>query len=662
MDGLAFCAGLDASKPSYSKHALLRTLIPPITYLMRHVHSWPRSAPSTSSPFSLQIRPLPHLVDLYHTRNATKMIDKVYGLLGMCTGAPGTESQPFLADYGAHWRDVFRQLIRLSIPGTLHIDIRGEKESVAEIRVKGRIIGEVLSVNEDYARGDVRKISIEWRKQGRRKLGIASSVSLQASAKPVEAGDVICLLGEAWEPTIIRLFSSYAIIIMIQPPFSSANSEWSVLRQRITPPFADFTLMWDWGARQNEQAQKNCCKLQSSFVESNGSGSQRADPMLLQQHEWVRNNLDESVRLFRHGMLLNGMSRYEESANLIQEAIRTYRMATQNMGTNVHVAQDDEYGKSLRIINDLAISGYESREVLHWAADHGDEIVAELLLGAGQDTEALDNEGRTALFCASEHGHVAMVKLLLSRAAYIEAKPLYSSGQTPLLRAANMGHEAVVKMLLDNGADINARDDRSRTALLHASAGGHITMVGFLLERGADIEANDKMKQTALLCASSRGDNDMVKLLLDKGANIEAEGEYNHTALTSASMKGHEVVVKLLLQRGARVNGLFHGYRANDPDEPPRDFRRLYPTALLCAARGGHAAVVRLLLDGGANIEARGGDDMTALSLAWEGAHEAVAKLLLDRGATFRAKDWRYWKTTVPYSLRTGHASTNQSE
>jgi len=50
------------------------------------------------------------------------------------------------------------------------------------------------------------------------------------------------------------------------------------------------------------------------------------------------------------------------------------------------------------------------------AVSHGRCDLAELLLQAGADVNVQDEDGSTALMCASEHGHVELVKLLLNQA------------------------------------------------------------------------------------------------------------------------------------------------------------------------------------------------------------------------------------------------------
>jgi len=94
IDGYTFCAGLNALQLSYQKHPYLQGLIPPIVYLVQEAVFRPRyeesSKTSLQGRFSLHIRPLAELVDMYHTHKATFRSDKVYTLLGISDDNPYT--------------------------------------------------------------------------------------------------------------------------------------------------------------------------------------------------------------------------------------------------------------------------------------------------------------------------------------------------------------------------------------------------------------------------------------------------------------------------------------------------------------------------------------------------------------------------------------------
>ena len=49
------------------------------------------------------------------------------------------------------------------------------------------------------------------------------------------------------------------------------------------------------------------------------------------------------------------------------------------------------------------------------AVSHGKVDLAAMLLEAGADVNVQDDDGSTALMCASEHGHTDIVKLLLAQ-------------------------------------------------------------------------------------------------------------------------------------------------------------------------------------------------------------------------------------------------------
>lgn len=63
----------------------------------------------------------------------------------------------------------------------------------------------------------------------------------------------------------------------------------------------------------------------------------------------------------------------------------------------------------------------------------------------------------------------------------------FQEGDTPLLIAAAAGHVAVVEMLLSRGAKVDAVDDEGVSPLLHASTEGNLELVRVLASRGADL-------------------------------------------------------------------------------------------------------------------------------------------------------------------------------
>jgi ankyrin repeat protein len=216
-------------------------------------------------------------------------------------------------------------------------------------------------------------------------------------------------------------------------------------------------------------------------------------------------------------------------------------------------------------------------------------------------------KGQTPLSWAAEHGHKAVVELLLDMDKVdVGAEKEDRTGRTPLSWAAGNGHETVVKLLLDAGkADVNASDKNRRTPLSWAADRGHETVVKLLLARdGVDINAKDYDLRTPLSWAAASGREAMVRLLLARDeVDVNSKDFLDRTPLSWAAEKGHETVVKVLLDTGKTdVNAKDKNYGW---------------TLLLRAAKEGHEAVVKLLLDTGkADIDAKDNDGRTPLRWA----------------------------------------------
>ncbi|KAK5658815.1 hypothetical protein OQA88_1627 [Cercophora sp. LCS_1] len=191
----------------------------------------------------------------------------------------------------------------------------------------------------------------------------------------------------------------------------------------------------------------------------------------------------------------------------------------------------------------------DGRTPLSWAVEHGSRDMMELLLAKGAELELRDNSGVTPLLRAAMAGNVAMLELLLDAGADLEARDL--DGNSALSQAVLNDHAEVVKLLLDKGEDPEAVDSKSRTPLALAAAWGHQAMVKLLLDRGCEKEAVDHCGLTPLSQAARNGCKETVTSLIDAGVNMESKDRTGWTALRWARGKGHRDVVDVLLDRGA---------------------------------------------------------------------------------------------------------------
>jgi len=141
--------------------------------------------------------------------------------------------------------------------------------------------------------------------------------------------------------------------------------------------------------------------------------------------------------------------------------------------------------------------------LLHHAAKNGRLSILEyLLINTLSDKEAVNNIGRTPLFCAASKGKLECIKLLIANGANIEKCD--RNGCSPLWKAASLGHFQVVKSLILQGALVRTKgthcDGKTYFPAQIAAKKGHHRLAATLIE--GKIESNEMdLQRTPLLNA-----------------------------------------------------------------------------------------------------------------------------------------------------------------
>jgi len=106
---------------------------------------------------------------------------------------------------------------------------------------------------------------------------------------------------------------------------------------------------------------------------------------------------------------------------------------------------------------------------------------------------------------------------------------------TPLIFAASSGSAAIVELLLSRGADIEAIDSHGATAIDDAAGADKLKMVALLAGAGANVNTRGGDGNTPLHFAAWNGHGDVVRLLLALGADPAARNNAGQTPVAMAT-------------------------------------------------------------------------------------------------------------------------------
>lgn len=198
------------------------------------------------------------------------------------------------------------------------------------------------------------------------------------------------------------------------------------------------------------------------------------------------------------------------------------------------------------------------KNALFWAAEEDHVKALKVLLKKIKEAniEHLIDKGDrynyAPIHIAAEKGFINTVRLLLEAGADVFAKN--EEERTPLHLAAMKGKTSVVRLIIKHDrTTINDEDEDSNTPLHLAALSGHNKATVALLECGADIEARNCSLWTPLDCAAAKGFPKTVKILLENDAPVDPMDKSKTTPLHLACMKGHVQVVNILLKWNADV-------------------------------------------------------------------------------------------------------------
>lgn len=188
------------------------------------------------------------------------------------------------------------------------------------------------------------------------------------------------------------------------------------------------------------------------------------------------------------------------------------------------------------------------------AAEKGDLVTVQQLIGEGGDIEQRDNRLRTPLMAAVHGNRTAVARYLIEQGANVNAADAIMD--TPYLYAGARGLQDILEMTLSHGADLKSTNRYGGTALIPASERGHVKTVKTLIDAGVNVNHVNNLGWTALIEAIILGDGsqkyaDIVTLLIEGGADVNLPDGSGDSPLTLAKRHGYRNLVAVLEQAGA---------------------------------------------------------------------------------------------------------------
>lgn len=292
------------------------------------------------------------------------------------------------------------------------------------------------------------------------------------------------------------------------------------------------------------------------------------------------------------------------------------------------------------------ISYHQLKTELRQKVTENDTKEATSLLEKHPDIiDARYEQGLTCLMIAATQGNLAMVKLLLSNNAHLDAEDFYQN--TAFLKAVENKRLSVVYYLLEQGANPNQQSTNYDNALYlayrHLERHDFWPFIKKMLEYGVDINLQHYNSQNLLTEATDYdADLELTRFLLDNGADLNWVDQYANTALTNACERGNIAIIDLLWKRGANLNQCTCRYLGpgwstyGDEDE---GFN-----ALMRAVNKNNEIIVRVLIARGTDVNVqsinttRGRFDgvvfgKTALQIALKKKYYNLVQILIEAGA-----------------------------
>ncbi|XP_076275512.1 histone-lysine N-methyltransferase G9a isoform X2 [Rhynchophorus ferrugineus] len=207
---------------------------------------------------------------------------------------------------------------------------------------------------------------------------------------------------------------------------------------------------------------------------------------------------------------------------------------------------------------DLESMDNEQSTPLMLAVTENRNDILKYLLASGAQLIAKGTDGMTVLHLAAKCGNLEACRSIVSASFSIPNYVNYQDdgGWTPLVWACEHGHIDIVKYLISKGADIDLRDVEYNVALHWAAFGGHSDIVELLLRNNCNINILNVHGDTPLHICAREEKYDTVVTLLSRNANVFIINRNNETPLDCVSNEGmcYDAIASYIKKQRTYVN------------------------------------------------------------------------------------------------------------
>ena len=305
-------------------------------------------------------------------------------------------------------------------------------------------------------------------------------------------------------------------------------------------------------------------------------------------------------------------------------------------GTQLHEAI--YAGNTATIRSRVSPSNVNSRDdagntLLHWATANGNLKLTEILIEAGAEIDATNNEGDAPIHLAARFGHTEVTIFLIDR-ANADKNIQNNQGFTPLHMASLYGQADFITMLFEKGVDKDIVSNKRFGPLHTAVHSNNIQTIQVLLANEIDVDLRDNFGNTPFQHAILFGNVEMSKLLLGQGANLNHqnfEGNSGLHLLSSSKLTNRYLRNMQEIERQSELNvetdiaqllttnfstnfALFQLLISEGAQIDAKN--KLGQTPLQTAVLANNIEFIRSIISAGVNIENQDSDGNTAIHLA----------------------------------------------